>query len=243
MHKKISLGTYLAHAGVCSRRKADKLVRDGLVRLNGEIITEPGTTVKQDDVVLYQGRKIRPEKKVYILLNKPTDILSAVTDGIRDRKTVVDLVKGACSERLYPIGRLDYRTTGLIILTNDGDFSQRLAHPKYEVTKIYRAELNVGFKQSDINRVKRGVVLDDGPMTVDDIYFDKFSNDKKHVIVVIHSGKKRIVRRIFQHIGYRVLKLDRINYAGLTKRGLKVGQWRFMKGDEIAKLKKAGKNK
>ncbi len=241
MQKKTSLGTYLSRAGVCSRRKADTLVRDGQVMLNGTIVREPGWEVKANDVVMYQGRKIQPENKVYILLNKPTDYLSAVSDDDRERQTVIDLVKKACSERLYPIGRLDYRTTGLIILTNDGDLAQRLAHPSFEVTKIYRAELNVAFKQSDLNRVKGGLLLDDGPMMVDEIYFDKNSPDKRHVIVSIHSGKKRVVRRLFQHIGYRVLQLDRIEYAGLTKQGLRVGQWRLLKEHEVSQLKHLGK--
>jgi 23S rRNA pseudouridine2605 synthase len=243
MHKKTSLGTYLAHAGICSRRKADALVRQGLVRLNGKVVTEPGTDIKKNDIILYQDRRVLPEKKVYIVLNKPTDCLSTVVDEGYDRDTVVDLVKDTYSQRMYPIGRLDYRTTGLILLTNDGDFSQRLAHPRYEITKIYKATLNVAFKQCDLDRLKRGVILDDGPMQVDDIYFDKFSKDKKDVIIVIHSGKKRIIRRLFQYVGYRVMLLDRINYAGLTKRGLKVGKWRLLSGNEIVQLKKLGRTK
>lgn len=241
MQKKTSLGTYLARAGICSRRKADLIVRDGLVTLNGEVVREPGWEVKANDVVMYQGRKVVPENKVYILLNKPTDYLSAVSDDGRARPTVVDLVKKVCSERLYPIGRLDYRTTGLIILTNDGDLAQRLSHPSFEVTKVYRAELSVPFKHSDLNRVKGGVLLDDGPMVVDEIYLDKNSSDKRHVIVSIHSGKKRVVRRLFQHVGYRVVQLDRIVYAGLTKQNLRVGQWRLLKEHEIAQLKRLGK--
>lgn len=238
MHKKISLGTYLAHAGICSRRKADTLVRRGLVQLNGEVVKEPGLEVKKDDVVLYQGQPVKSERKVYVLLNKPLDCLSAVDDEDFGRKTVVDLVKNVCPQRLYPVGRLDYRTTGLIVLTNDGDFAQRLAHPRYEVTKIYKATLNSNLKQTDLTRIKRGVILDDGPMVVDDIAYDTASNDKKQVIVTIHSGKKRVIRRLFQYVGYRVVALDRINYAGLTKQGLKVGQWRLLSNNEINQLKR-----
>ena len=241
MQKKISLGTYLAHAGVCSRRKADALVRRGLVQLNGMVVKEPGVEVKKDDTVSYQGRVVQAERKVYVLLNKPLDCLSAAEDEDMGRSTVVDLVKDACPQRLYPVGRLDYRTTGLIVLTNDGDVAQRLSHPRYEVPKIYKATLNANFKQSDITRVKRGVVLEDGPVIVDDIYHDPHSKDKKQVIVVIHSGKNRIIRRLFQHVGYRTLALDRINYAGLTKKGLKVGHWRFLTNQEVIELKRQSK--
>ncbi len=238
MHKKISLGTYLAHAGICSRRNADTIVRQGLVCLNGKVVKEPGTPVLPNDRVLYKNKPVQLENKVYVLLNKPLDYISAVSDEGFGRKTVVDLVKNACNERLYPVGRLDYQTTGLILLTNDGDFAQRLAHPRYEVTKIYRVTLNTNFKHSDLTRLKNGILLEDGPMVVDDLFFDHNTQDQKVVNVVIHSGKNRIVRRIFQHIGYRVLALDRINYAGLTKRGLKIGQWRFLTSQEILQLKK-----
>ena len=235
MLKKISLGTYLAHAGICSRRNADTIVRQGLVTLNGVIIKEPGMQVLEKDIVLYCGKPVELEKKVYILLNKPSDYLSAVVDTEYNRKTVIDLVKNACKERLYPIGRLDYKTTGLIVVTNDGDFAQKLAHPSYEVTKIYRVTLSHNFKHSDLTRIKNGILLEDGPITVDDIFYDNLG-DYKNIIVVLHSGKNRIVRRIFEYAGYRVIALDRINYAGLTKRGLKLGQWRFLNDSEIQKM-------
>lgn len=235
MRKKISLGTYLAHAGICSRRNADTIVRQGFVSLNGVIIKEPGTPVLDGDKVSYRGKPVKLEQKVYVLLNKPSDYLSAVIDTEYDRKTVLDLVKNVCEERLYPVGRLDYKTTGLIVLTNDGDFAQKLAHPSYEVTKIYRATLSHNFKHSDLTRIKNGILLEDGPMVVDDIFYDN-PGDYKNIIVVIHSGKNRIVRRIFEHVGYRVVALDRINYAGLTKRGLKLGQWRFLDSHEVQKL-------
>lgn len=255
MHKKKSLGTFLAHAGVCSRRNADLIVRRGLITLNGLVVQEPGTPVQPTDKVVYQGKLVVLEQKVYILLNKPAGYLSAVSDEERGRKTVIDLVQNACQERLYPVGRLDYQTTGLILLTNDGDFAQRLAHPKYEVTKTYRATLNTNLKQSDLTRLKNGVLLEDGPMRVDDIYYDQaITNNKetnknnnqlnnnldyKNIVVKIHSGKNRIVRRLFEHFGYLVVKLDRINYAGLTKQGLKVGSWRFLTDNEVAKIKQA----
>jgi len=235
MRKKTSLGTYLAHAGICSRRNADTIVRQGLVSLNGAVVKEPGTPVLEGDIVLHRGKPVKLEKKVYVLLNKPSDYLSAVTDTEYDRRTVLDLVKNVCEERLYPVGRLDYKTTGLIVLTNDGDFAQKLAHPSYEVTKIYRATLSHNFKHSDLTRIKNGILLEDGPMLVDDIFYDN-PGDYKNIIVVLHSGKNRIVRRIFEHVGYRVEALDRINYAGLTKRGLKLGQWRFLDSHEVQKL-------
>lgn len=241
MHKKKSLGTFLAHAGICSRRNADAIVRCGLVTLNGLVVREPGTPVQPTDQVVYQGKLVVLEQKIYILLNKPIDYLSAVSDQEHGRKTVIDLVQHACQERLYPVGRLDYKTTGLILLTNDGDFAQRLAHPKYEVTKTYRATLNTNLKQNDLNRLKKGVLLADGLMQPDDIDYDKINNnlDYKNIIVKIHSGKNRIVRRLFEHLGYHVASLDRINYAGLTKQGLKVGSWRFLTSAEITKIKKA----
>lgn len=239
MHKKISLGTYLAHAGICSRRNADTIVRQGLVTLNGKVTKEPGMPVLPGDRIFYKNKLVQLEKKVYVLLNKPLDYISAVSDEGFGRKTVIDLVKNACNERLYPVGRLDYQTTGLILLTNDGDFAQKLAHPRYEVTKIYRVTLNTNFKHSDLTRLKNGILLEDGPMVVDDIFFEHSTQNQKTVNVVIHSGKNRIVRRIFQHIGYRVIALDRINYAGITKRGLKVGQWRFLTSQEVLQLKKS----
>ena len=237
MSKKISLATYLAHAGICSRRKADGLVRQGQVSLNDKIIYEPGTPVLPQDLVYYQGKLVRPEPKIYILLNKPAGYLSAVSDEKHGRKTVLDLVQGACSERLYPVGRLDYQTTGLIVITNDGDFAQRLAHPSYEIIKIYQATLNHDFKTQDLNQIRKGVQLEDGFMRVDDIFYaNKYSD--RDITVVIHSGKKRVVRRLFEHVGYKVVALDRVEYAGLTKQGLKVGQWRFLTNQEIANLKK-----
>lgn len=237
MSKKISLATYLAHAGICSRRKADALVRAGLVSLNGVVTKEPGVSVIAGDQVFYQGQMVAPEAKVYLLLNKPLGYLSAVSDEAQGRKTVIDLVKGACDERLYPVGRLDYQTTGLIVLTNDGDFAHQLAHPSYEITKIYRATLNRDLMFKDLNYIKDGVPLEDGFMQVDDIFYSNKHNDKD-ITVIIHSGKKRIVRRLFEYLGYEVLALDRIEYAGLSKQGLAVGKWRFLTSEEIAKLKK-----
>jgi 23S rRNA pseudouridine2605 synthase len=237
MSKKISLATYLAHAGICSRRKADGLVRQGLVTLNGQVVCEPGTPVLPQDLVCYAGQLVKLESKIYILLNKPAGYLSAVSDDEHGRKTVLDLVEGACDERLYPVGRLDYQTTGLIVLTNDGDFAQRLAHPSYEVVKIYQAILNRDLKTSDLNAIYNGVPLEDGFMQVDDIFYAN-QHDDRNIIVVIHSGKKRVVRRLFEHVGYEVLALDRVQYAGLTKQDLKVGQWRFLTPQEVANLKK-----
>lgn len=237
MSKKISLATYLAHAGICSRRKADGLVRQGLVSLNGKIIQEPGTPVLPQDRVCYQGKLVKLEPKIYILLNKPAGYLSTVSDQEHGRKTVIDLVQDACTERLYPVGRLDYQTTGLLVITNDGDFAQRLAHPSYEVVKIYQATLNRDFHVSDLNELRKGVMLEDGFMQVDDLFYAN-SSDDRNIIVVIHSGKKRIVRRLFEYLGYKVVALDRIQYAGLTKQGLALGKWRFLTSQEIMNLKK-----
>lgn len=237
MHKKISLATYLAHAGICSRRKADGLVRQGLVSLNGKIVQEPATPVLPQDQVCYQGKLIKLESKIYILLNKPAGYLSSVSDQEHGRKTVIDLVQNACKERLYPVGRLDYQTTGLILITNDGDFAQKLAHPSYEIIKVYQATLNCDFRTSDLNEIRKGVQLEDGFMRVDDIFYANQNNDR-NIMVVIHSGKKRIVRRLFEHVGYKVIALDRVEYAGLTKQGLKVGAWRFLTSQEIENLKK-----
>lgn len=237
MSKKISLATYLAHAGICSRRKADTLVRQGQVSLNGQVVLEPGTPVLPDDQVLYQNQPVTLEAKIYILLNKPLNYLSAASDLQYGRKTVLDLVKNVCQERLYPVGRLDYQTTGLLLLTNDGAFAQQLAHPKYEVTKVYGVRLNLSFKPSDLNLLKTGVQLFDGFMQVDDAYYDAADRSNKLVYVVIHSGKNRIVRRLFEHLGYQVLALDRVAYAGLTKEGLGVGQWRFLKAQEVLRFK------
>lgn len=237
MSKKISLATYLAHAGICSRRKADGLVREGKVKLNGQIVQEPGTPVLPNDLVHYRDELIQVQAKKYILLNKPAGYLSAVSDEPHGRKTVLDLVQGVCQERLYPVGRLDYHTTGLIVITNDGDFAQRLAHPSYEVVKIYQATLDHNFKTADLNQILNGVPLDDGFMQVDDIFYAN-EQDDRNIVVVIHSGKKRVVRRLFEYVGYEVVALDRVEYAGLTKDGLKVGQWRFLTSQEISNLKK-----
>lgn len=235
MTKKISLATYLAHAGICSRRKADGLVRQGLVTLNGEVVCEPGTPVLQNDLVCYLGKLVQLETKTYILLNKPAGYLSSVSDKEHGRKTVIDLVQGACQQRLYPVGRLDYQTTGLIVMTNDGDFAQRLAHPSYEVIKVYQATLNRALKNIDLEKIYRGLMLEDGFMQVDDIFYTYDQNDYQ-ITVVIHSGKKRVVRRLFEQVGYKVIALDRVEYAGLTKQDLMVGQWRFLTSLEIANL-------
>jgi 23S rRNA pseudouridine2605 synthase len=238
MSKKVSLGTYLAHAGICSRRKADLLVRQGLVCLNHQIVLDPGMPVLSGDQVLYQNKLVLLESKIYILLNKPLNYLSAVSDLKHGRPTVIDLVKHACKERLYPVGRLDYQTTGLLLLTNDGDFAHKLAHPKYEVIKIYSVTLNVNFKLQDLELLKSGVYLKDGLMQVDDAYYDPNTRNHKIVQVVIHSGKNRIVRRLFEFLGYQVVVLDRICYAGLSKNNLKTGQWRFLSAQEILNLTK-----
>jgi len=228
-----TLNTYLAHAGVCSRRKAVELIASGVVRVNQKIIREPAYRVQPDDVVTVSGKTIGPEEHVYILLNKPKDYVTTVSDE-RGRKTVMDLVGDAVQARLYPIGRLDRTTTGLLVLTNDGAFAQKLSHPRYEVEKIYTVTLDRNVSMADMQAIMDGIVLDDGKVVVDDIAYT--GTTKKEVTVVLHSGKNRVVRRIFEHFGYMVKKLDRVGYAGLTKKRLPVGSWRYLTKGEVAAL-------
>ena len=232
---KMRLNRYIAMAGICSRREADELIKKGLVKVNGEVITEMGVTVQKDDKVEYEGRILTAERKVYVLLNKPKDTVTT-TDDPEERRTVMDLVAGACDERIYPVGRLDRNTTGVILLTNDGEMTEKLMHPRYGVRKIYHVFLDKAVNENDMRRMIEGLTLEDGPIAVDDVrYVD--ANDKKQVGVQIHSGRNRIVRRVFEHLGYNVEKLDRVYFAGLTKLNLPRGKWRFLTDAEINKLK------
>ncbi|MCQ2203444.1 MAG: pseudouridine synthase [Bacteroidales bacterium] len=232
---KMRLNRYIAMSGVCSRREADELIKAGKIRLNGNVITEMGVTVQKDDVVEYEGRKLEAERKVYVLLNKPKDVITT-TDDPEERRTILDLVEGACDERIYPVGRLDRNTTGVILLTNDGEMTEKLMHPKYGVRKIYHVFLDKHVTEEDMRKMVEGVTLEDGPIAVDDVrYVD--NSDKKQVGVQIHSGRNRIVRRIFEHLGYNVERLDRVYFAGLTKLNLPRGKWRFLTDTEVNKLK------
>jgi len=232
----IALSKFIAHSGVCSRRKAAELVRSGVVMVNDTIIAEAGHKVSPDDVVKVQGKVIKQEQLVYILLNKPKDYITTLSDQ-KGRRTVMDLVKGAAKERIYPVGRLDRNTTGLLLLTNDGALTHRLAHPSYEIQKMYHVVLDKVLKAKDGEKIKVGVELIDGIVPVDELYFVE-NKPQTNVRLVLHSGKYRVVRRLFASLGYNVVTLDRVKYAGLTKKDLLVGKWRFLRDEEVEMLKK-----
>ncbi len=231
----IRLNRYIASTGLCSRRQADEFIKAGLITVNGKAVTELGVKIGTRDVVKYNGEKIREEKKVYLLLNKPKDYVTTVEDP-HAKKTVLELVRHACRERIYPVGRLDRTTTGVLLLTNDGELTKRLTHPKFEKLKIYHVTLNKALKSSDLEKIASGIMLEDGTIKADAIdYADPA--DKKQLGIEIHSGRNRIVRRIFESLGYRIVKLDRVYFAGLTKKGLTRGRWRFLTDSEVRILK------
>jgi 23S rRNA pseudouridine2605 synthase len=236
------LNKYIAHAGICSRREAAELVKKGLVKVNGETNTEPGHKVSVKDQVLVNGKKIHPARSmVYILLNKPRDYLTTTEDP-QKRKTVLDLVKRATPERIYPIGRLDRNTSGVLLLTNDGELAQKLTHPSNEIKKLYAVTLDRPFEKKDFDRLLKGVELEDGIATVDSLaYADP--KDKKQIGIEIHSGRNRIVRRMFEYLGYDVKQLDRVIFAGLTKKNVDRGKWRYLNEKEIRELKYFGKGR
>lgn len=231
----IRLNRYISNSGICSRRDADLLIADGKITVNGKVVTQLGARVKLTDKVVYDGKELNPEAKVYILLNKPKNIVTT-SDDPEGRRTVLDLVKNACDERIYPVGRLDRNTTGLLLLTNDGDLSKRLTHPSYETKKIYHVQLDKPLTKSHLMDIKKGLELEDGLMVVDKISYASNTNFTE-VGVEIHSGRNRIVRRIFEHLGYTVDKLDRVYFSGLTKRHLPRGKWRFLTDEEVKYLK------
>ena len=234
----MSLSKHLALSGVASRRASTQLIKDGLVTINGQIVKEPGYKLKSTDSVLVHGKTATvKQQKVYILLNKPKDYITTLADE-RDRKTVKDIL-GDQGMRVYPVGRLDRNTTGLLLMTNDGDLAQKLSHPKYEVTKVYQVTLDASLKSSDLDRIRTGIELEDGLIKVDDIKYIP-QMPRNHVRITLHSGKYRIVRRLFEHLGYEVIGLDRIAYAGLTKKNLLVGKWRHLTEQEIIMLKSHG---
>ena len=233
---KIRLNKYIANAGICSRREADQLIESGAVTVNGKIISELGYKVDPADIVSYGGTPIKKEKNVYVLLNKPKDYITT-SDDPEGRKTVMELVKNAGRERIFPVGRLDRNTTGLLLLTNDGEVAAKLTHPKYQIRKVYHVHLDKNLKREDLHKIAEGIELEDGPIKVDAIEFVGDGSDKKDIGIELHSGKNRIVRRIFETLGYEVLRLDRVIFAGLNKKDLQRGRWRFLSEKEINYLK------
>ena len=234
-NEPIRLNKYLANAGVCSRREADEYIQAGVVTVNGNVVTELGTKVLRTDEVKFHEQPVSLEKKVYVLLNKPKDYVTT-SDDPQQRKTVMDLVKNCCKERIYPVGRLDRNTTGVLLLTNDGDMASKLTHPKFLKKKIYHVYLDKNVTAHDIQSIRDGITLEDGEIKADACeYADPI--DKKQVGIEIHSGKNRIVRRIFESLGYKVTKLDRVQFAGLTKKNLRRGDWRYLTEEEVDRLR------
>ncbi|MCF8367643.1 MAG: rRNA pseudouridine synthase [Bacteroidales bacterium] len=232
----IRLNKYIANAGICSRREADVLIETGVIKVNGKVVQDLGTKVSPSDKVQYDGQTLHTEKKYYVLLNKPKDYITT-TDDPFERRTVMFLVRNACKERIYPVGRLDKNTTGLLLLTNDGELAKKLTHPKHKITKIYHVTLDKNLAKTDMVKIANGINLEDGFVKVDEIAWVKDAANKKEVGVEIHSGKNRIIRRIFESVGYKVVKLDRVIFAGLTKKDLPRGKWRFLTDNELSFLK------
>ena len=231
---EMRLNRFIAQSGLCSRREADDYIQAGLVSVNGTIVTELGTKVKPTDEVKFNDSRVEGEKKVYLVLNKPKGYVTSLEDPHAD-KTVMELVKGACEERIYPVGRLDKNSLGLLLFTNDGDLTRQLTHPSYRKKKIYQVTLDKPLTRADMDRIAEGVTLEDGEIHADEIAYVK--EDKTEIGIEIHSGRNRIVRRIFESLGYTVRKLDRVYYAGLTKKNLKRGAWRFLTREEVTRLK------
>ena len=241
-NQQMPLNKFIAHAGICGRREAAELVKKGLAKVNGETIIEPGFKVSAKDEVKVNGKKIFPAKNlVYILLNKPKDYITT-TDDPQGRKTVLDLISRATNERIYPVGRLDRNTSGVLLFTNDGELAQKLTHPSNEVKKVYHVTLNKPLDKKDFDQLLKGVVLDDGPASVDVLAYAD-AKDKTQIGVEIHSGRNRIVRRIFEKLGYDVRQLDRVIFAGLTKKNIERGKWRSLTEKEVRDLKHFGKGR
>ncbi len=231
---EMRLNRFLAQSGLCSRREADDFITAGLVTVNGQIVTELGTKVRSTDEVKFNDSKVQGEKKVYLVLNKPKGYVTSLEDPHAD-KTVMELVKDACSERIYPVGRLDKNSLGLLLFTNDGDVTRQLTHPSLEKKKVYQVSLDKPLTRADMELITEGITLEDGEIYADEVAY--VGESKKEVGIEIHSGRNRIVRRIFEHLGYTVQKLDRVYYAGITKKNLKRGQWRFLTREEVDRLK------
>ena len=232
----IRLNKFLADAGVCSRREADRLIESGAVTVNGKVVVEMGTKVKRTDKVMYGDQTLRAEKLQYIMLNKPKGFITTSSDP-QDRKIVMSLVENACDERIYPVGRLDKNTTGLLLLTNDGDLAKKLTHPKHGVKKLYHVVLDKPLTKSHLLEIAAGIQLEDGSIKPDKIAYDQNAHDKSEVGVEIHSGRNRIVRRVFEHFGYKVVRLDRVMFASLTKKDIPRGKWRKLTEKEVSMLK------
>ena len=231
---EMRLNRFLAQSGLCSRREADDFITAGLVTVNGQIVTQLGTKVLPTDEVKFNDSRVQGEKKVYLVLNKPKGYVTSLDDPHAD-KTVMELVKDACTERIYPVGRLDKNSVGLLLFTNDGDLTRQLTHPSFQKKKIYQVSLDKPLTKADMEQIAQGITLEDGEIYADEIAYVK--EDKTEVGIEIHSGRNRIVRRIFEHLGYAVKKLDRVYYAGLSKKNLKRGQWRFLTREEVQRLK------
>lgn len=234
-NQPIRLNKFLANAGVCSRRDADKYIQAGVVTVNGEIVTELGHKVLRSDTVLFHDQQVKAEKKIYVLLNKPKGYVTTSEDP-QNRKTVMDLVRNACMERIYPVGRLDRNTTGVLLLTNDGEMASKLTHPKFMKKKIYHVYLDRNVTAADLHQIAEGITLEDGDIRADAVEYAS-ETDRKQVGIEIHSGKNRIVRRIFAALGYNVIKLDRVYFAGLTKKNVKRGDWRYLTEEEVRMLR------
>jgi 23S rRNA pseudouridine2605 synthase len=230
------LNKYIAHSGVCSRRDADTLIQNGEIKVNGEVVTELGYKVLRSDKVSWKGKKLQAEKLQYVLLNKPKDFVTTTEDPL-ERRTVMELVAKACPERIYPVGRLDRPTTGLLLFTNDGDLAKKLTHPKHRVLKIYHVVLNKPLEKNDMLRIIEGFELEDGKINVDKLSYVEDVESRMEVGIQLHSGRNRIVRRIFEHLGYDVVRLDRVAFGGLTKKDLPRGHWRHLTLREIEFLK------
>lgn len=233
-NEPMRLNKYLANAGICSRREADDFIQAGVITVNGEIVTTLGAKVLPTDKVMFHDQTIRRERKIYILLNKPKDCITT-TDDPQERKTVLDIVKNACPERIYPVGRLDRNTTGVLLLTNDGDLAAKLTHPKYGKKKIYAATLDKDLTEESYNEIMEGIRLDDEVIVPDALEFTR-EEDRRHIGLEIHSGQNRVVRRIFEKVGYKVMQLDRVSFAGLTKKNVPRGKYRFLNPKEVAML-------
>lgn len=231
----VRLNKYLSNAGICSRREADEYIQAGLISVNGVVVSELGTKVLPGDDIRFSGERVNPERKVYVLLNKPKDCVTTVDDP-QERRTVLDCLKGVGKERIYPVGRLDRNTTGVLLLTNDGDLASRLTHPKYMKKKVYHVTCDKNVAMSDMDLLVQGIELEDGPVYADEVSYVNDA-DRSQIGIEIHSGKNRIVRRMMEHLGYHVVKLDRVLFAGLTKKNLKRGDWRYLTEKEIATLR------
>ena len=234
-NEQVRLNNYMSNAGICSRREADEFIQQGLVKVNGQVVTELGTKITHNDVVEYDDKVVTLQSKCYILLNKPKDCVTT-SDDPNGRLTVMDLVKGACPERIYPVGRLDRNTTGVLLLTNDGDLASKLTHPKFVKKKIYHVWCDRDIAEDDMQRIADGIELEDGPIHADAISYAT-ETDRNQAGIEIHSGRNRIVRRIFESLGYHVVKLDRVYFAGLTKKNLPRGRWRYLTQEEVNYLK------